>query len=136
MSESTSGLKPATRTEAEARAECERLVFEIHNGFGSKDPGGDPWPVGYISVNSPRHPIIEVRAMQVLGSAADWKRAGANLILRLRSHDALVKAAESALEFAKMELDLRLPSEDPEYISYAQKAVDDLTAALKIARGE
>ena len=42
----------------------------------------------------------------------------------------LLDAAKTALAFAEYELELRKPSCDPEYIKYAQTAVDELTAAI------
>lgn len=37
-----------------------KLIFEPHNGFGTNDPDGNPWPFGYIS-EAPGHPIFELR---------------------------------------------------------------------------
>lgn len=36
------------------------LRFEPHNGFGKKDPDGNPWPFGYIS---DAQPIFELNVI-------------------------------------------------------------------------
>lgn len=39
-------------------------VFEPHNGYGSRDPDGEPWPFGYVSEDYGR-PIFELRPLFV-----------------------------------------------------------------------
>lgn len=38
--------------------------FEPHNGYGGKDPDGEPWPFGYISTAHPS-PVFELRPVLV-----------------------------------------------------------------------
>lgn len=40
------------------------FVFEPHNGYGAKDPDGEPWPFGYISEGYGR-PLFELRPVVV-----------------------------------------------------------------------
>jgi hypothetical protein len=39
--------KPDSLSDGEGGAA--KLTFEPHNGYGRKDPDGEPWPFGYIS---------------------------------------------------------------------------------------
>jgi hypothetical protein len=44
---------------AEAKHTPGPWLFEPHNGYGAKDPDGEPWPFGYISTAHPS-PIFEL----------------------------------------------------------------------------
>lgn len=57
------------------------------------------------------------------------------LVASRETVSALLAAAKSALAFAEHELELRAPSGDPEYIAYAEQAVNDLRAAISRATG-
>jgi hypothetical protein len=74
-----------------------------------------------------------------LGGIHDTKEvaeANATFIVKAcNAHYELLEALKRSLAFAEYELELRLPSADPEYIEYAQKAVDTARSAIAKATG-
>jgi hypothetical protein len=69
------------------------MIFEPHNGFGSRDPDGDLWPFGYIS-NDLRHmPIFELTPILLISIEELTATA-----IRMAAADELLAALEGLLE--------------------------------------
>lgn len=64
------------------------LIFEPHNGYGSLDPDGEPWPFGYISRGVGK-PVFELST--VFKGDPDELRA---LALAMTAAPALLKALQ------------------------------------------
>ena len=56
-----SHARPTYAIPTDAEKLSGKLCFEPHNGFGGRDPDGDPWPFGYISTSPTPQPVFELR---------------------------------------------------------------------------
>lgn len=87
--------------------------FEPHNGFGSDDPDGEPWPFGYISEDRPGSPIFELSPL--LGHPAEQLYANAALIVR-----AVNERDELIIALRKMQFELNTLSYQAKFAATQQ----------------
>lgn len=107
--------------------------FEPHNGFGTNDPDGEPWPFGYISTAPTPVPIFELNVVLQLdaGQLADAARLAAAAPEMLA---ALIWAASMAEEA----IALRRASDDPEdrsVLGLHEQSLLEARAAISKALG-
>lgn len=69
-----------------------KLIFEPHGGFGRKDPDGNPWPLGYISIDTPQ-PIFELGVFLVY-DRDELLALAAKIVSAVNAHDALANCRD------------------------------------------
>lgn len=74
------------------------LRFEPHNGFGSDDPDGDPWPFGYLSTSHPV-PIFEL-SVPVQHDPETLRELVALIVRAVNAHEDLCAALRALAEAA------------------------------------
>jgi hypothetical protein len=108
-----------------------RLTVEFHNGYGSLDPDGEPWPFGYISTDTPQ-PIFELNV--ILGYNRDELLALLiKMVVAANAHDALVEALKSLIPYAEDHWDEGPEGEGWQSLALKKK-VEDAYKALEMAR--
>jgi hypothetical protein len=91
-------------------SEARRWIFEPHNGYGSNDPDGEPWPFGYLTLTDPIDPIFELGDVGLRRAPGELAAHAGRIIRAMNERDELIAAlreAEESLDAMVRELDLR-----------------------------